>query len=429
MRVVRVLLAAAVGALALAGCAPVQSGSTSSAKDEKSGQLKVWLFDEVNRGPKEEVVKQAVSEFQAAHAGVTVDVQYIQVSTRAERFKAAFSDAKSAPDVAEFGNTDLAGYVAAGGFADLGQDVAAWSDGKDLSPRVTDTAKVDGKTYGVPWYVGIRALFYRTDVFAELGIAPPATLDDIAATARRIRAAKPDLLGISVGGKYTYGMLPFLWAQGGDLAAQQGGKFKSTVDSAEARAGIAKYTELLRDDSCPPAQCAGNGGDASVEAFRAGKAAMTIGGNFNRTAVDSSAAAGKYAIVPLPGKTAGSIAPAFAGGNLLGVTRSTDRRTLAVQFVELLGGKQYQQKMYQAMGNLPTFTDLQNTVAAEKPVEKPFIDTLNAGTRFVPVTPGWAKVDAQGVLPTMLQQVASGAQDVNTATAAAAQQMNSAFGS
>ncbi|AHH93905.1 extracellular solute-binding protein [Kutzneria albida] len=425
----RIALLVAVGALAVAGCAPVQSGPSGGAADEKSGQLRVWLFDEVNRGPKQAVVDQAVKQFQSEHAGVTVDVQYIQISTRAERFKGAFGDPKSAPDVAEFGNTDLAGYVAAGGFAEVGADLDKWPDAKDLSPSILDTAKVGGKVYAVPWYVGVRALYYRTDVFSELGLTPPKTLAELAPLARRIRAAKPDLFGISVGGKYTYGMLPFLWASGGDLASQQDGKFTSAVDSTNGRAGIGRYTELLAEDICPPQQCAQNGGDASVQAFVSGKAAMTIGGDFNRGAMKAGAVSGKYAVVPLPGMTEGSVAPAFAGGNLLGVTKSTAHRTLAVQFLQLLGGKSFQRKMFDAMGNLPTFTDVQRAVAEGDEFERPFVRTLDAGPRFVPATPAWAKIDAQAVLPTMLQQIATKAQDLTAATATAAQHMNEAFGS
>jgi N,N'-diacetylchitobiose transport system substrate-binding protein len=425
----RYVLLTVACAVALVGCAPVASGPTAASGDQTTGQLRVWLFDEVNRAPKESVVKEAVADFQAAHSGVTVDVQYIQVSTRAERFKAAFSDPKSAPDVAEFGNTDLAGYVSAGGFADITKEVSDWSEGKDLLPAVLDTAKVEGKTYGVPWYVGVRALYYRTDVFTELGVQPPATLDEIAPLARQIRRAKPDLLGISAGGKYTYGMMPFVWANGGDIAEVKGAKYASKIDSTESKKGISKYTELLADDICPPAQCAANGGDASVEAFRAGKAAMVIGGDFNRKSVDASTAAGKYAVVPLPGKTKGSIAPAFAGGNLLGVMKGTERKTLATQFLQLLGGKQYQEKMFKAMGNLPTFGDVQDKVAKSDPFEEPFIKTLNAGTKFVPVTASWAKIDAQAVLPTMLQSVVAQGQDVDTAAKTAADQMNAAFNS
>ncbi|WP_026425225.1 extracellular solute-binding protein [Actinokineospora inagensis] len=411
------------------GCAPVQSGVQRAGTDDLGGQVRVWLFDEVNRAPKEKVVQEAVAEFEGKHAGVTVDVQYIQVAARAERFKAAFSDPASAPDVAEFGNTDIAGYVAAGGLADISQEMLNWTDVHDITASVLDASKVDRKLYGVPWYVGVRALYYRTDVFSLLGIQPPSTLDEIATVARRVRAARPDLLGISVGGKYTYGALPFIWAKGGDIAAHANNKFSSTLTTPEARAGVAAYTDLLRDDICPPAQCAGNGGDASVEAFRAGKAAMTIGGDFNRRSVDASAAAGKYAVVPLPGETAGSVAPAFGGGNLLGLLAGTKHRTLANEFVQLLAGKRYQRKMYDAMGNLPTFADVQREVAAADPFLKPFAATLANGTRFVPVTPAWAKIDAQAVLPTMLQEIASGTKSVAAATSSAADAMNAAFGS
>ena len=65
------------------------------------------------------MVGEAKTEFEKAHPGVTVNVEYLPVDTRATRFNGAFNDPASAPDVAEFGNTDLAGYTASNGFADL----------------------------------------------------------------------------------------------------------------------------------------------------------------------------------------------------------------------------------------------------------------------------------------------------------------------
>lgn len=93
----------------------------------------------------------------------------------------------------------------------------------------------------------------------------------------------------------------------------------------------------------------------------------------------------------------------------------------------MLAGKKYQRKMYAAMGNLPTFTDVQREVSGSDEFTKPFIATLEAGTRFVPVTPAWAKIDAQTVLPNMIQQVVTKAKTVDQATAEAAKLMNTAF--
>jgi N,N'-diacetylchitobiose transport system substrate-binding protein len=416
------------GLALLAGCAPTQSAPAGNGGDEKTGTVRVWLFDEANRAPKEAAVKDAITEFKAAHQGVEVDVQWVPVEGRADKFSGAFTDPASAPDAAEFGNTDVSSYAATGALADLTGDLASWSEGKDLIPTVVDTAKSGGKTYGLPWYTGIRALYYRTDVFTELGLKPPTTLAELTDDARKIRAAKPDLYGISVGGKYTYAMLPFLWANGGELAQESDGKWKSAVTGEQAKAGVTQYANLLKDDICPPAQCANLTGTQSVTAFAGGKAGMTIGGDFNRKAVDQGAVKGKYAVVPIPGTTAGSVAPAFAGGNLLGVFNASKHRSLALEFIELLGGAKYQEKMYTAMGNLPTLSTVQQKLAANDPFLKPFVDTLKAGTKFVPATPAWSKIDSQNVLPTAVQQIATGGKDPAAALTDAAAAMDKAFG-
>ncbi|GAA3824278.1 extracellular solute-binding protein [Amycolatopsis tucumanensis] len=427
MRIRRTLAALAVVATA-AACAPAQTGPAGPGGDEKTGTLRVWLFDEANRAPKEAVVKDAVAEFEAAHPGVKVDVQWIPVEGRADRFSGAFNDPASAPDVAEFGNTDVASYAQTGALADLTEDIRAWPEGAGLQASVLDTAKADGKTYGIPWYTGIRALYYRTDVFAELGLRPPATLAELTETARAIRAARPDLYGISVGGKYTYALLPFVWAHGGEVARNTGGAWRGDLTSPATAAGVSAYASLLSPGICPPEQCANSTGTQSVQAFAGGKAAMTIGGDFNRKAVEAGAVRGKYAVVPLPGTQPGSVAPAFAGGNLLGVFRATTHRSLATEFAELLAGAKYQARMYEAMGNLPTLTAVQNQVAASDPFLEPFVATLKAGTKFVPSSPAWSRIDAQGVLPTAVQQIATGEKSPDAALAAANEAMNQAFG-
>ncbi|MFI6882912.1 extracellular solute-binding protein [Streptosporangium canum] len=411
--------AAGVALLALAACAPSTAPSASGG-DDKSGTLRVWLFDEPNRAPKEKVVAEAIKEFGAANADVKVEVTYIPTTpARHEKFKGAFNDPASAPDVAEYGNTDLAEYAAAGGFADLSADLRSWTEGKDVGADLLKSATVDGKVYGLPWFIGIRALYYRTDVFEELGLKPPTTIENLTSAAREIRKKKPELYGVAVGGEYTFGALPFVWDAGGDI---------ESLDSPEARKGVQAYTDLLSDDNCPPQTCASLTGGKTVELFASGKAAMGILGNFSRSAVDAGAAAGKYAVVPLPGAKEGAIAPAFSGGNNLGVMKSSKHRSLAVKFLQLLGGKAYQTKMYEAMGNLPTLTSARDELAAKDSFLKPFLDTVAAGTRFVPIDPAWVKIDNQKVIPTMLQKIATKQATVEQATAEAAAAVKAAFG-
>ncbi|HET6353563.1 extracellular solute-binding protein [Streptomyces sp.] len=424
-------IAAPAAALVLAGltgtaCAP-QTSDNSAQKDHKSGTLRVWLFQEVNNKPKEKVVADAVAAFRAAHKDAKVEVEYIPVETRAQRVKAAFNDPKSAPDLIEYGNTDTAGYVKDGGLADVSAEFAAWAEAKDTDATARTSVTVGGRIYGAPLFVGVRALYYRTDVFKELGIAPPKTQDELIATARKIHKAKPELYGLAVGGAYTYGAMPFIWAQGGELAEESGGAYRAAINSPAARRGITAYTSLFGDDNCPAAKCASMGGNATVTAFASGKAAMAIGGDFSHQAVEAGAVKGKYAVVPLPGRQAGSIAPAFAGGNNIGVLKSSSHRTLAVDLMKQFAGKETQRKLFEAMGFLPTYTDVRGEVATKEPFVEPFVRTLGAGTKFVPASPGWGQIDASLVLPTMFQEIVSGRKDVARASDDAAKKMDAAF--
>ncbi|WP_046504967.1 extracellular solute-binding protein [Streptomyces odonnellii] len=422
---------APIAALALVGltataCAPGTSG-TGATKDEKSGTLRVWLFQEVNNTPKEQVVDAAVAAFSKEHKDAKVEIEYIPVETRAQRVKAAFNDPKSAPDLIEYGNTDTAGYVKDGGLADITTEFNAWDEAEDTDPTARQSVTVDGKVYGAPLFVGVRALYYRTDVFKELGIAVPKSQAELISTAKKIHKAKPELYGLAVGGAYTYGAMPFLWANGGELAEESDGTYKAAVNSPAARKGIEAYTSLFGDDNCPAAKCASMGGNATVTAFASGKAAMAIGGDFSHSAVEEGSVKGKYAVVPLPGVTAGSIAPAFAGGNNIGVLKSTAHRTLAVDLMKSFTGKETQAKLFDAMGFLPTYKDVLADAAKKEPFVEPFVQTLGAGAKFVPASPGWAQIDASLVLPTMFQEIVSGRKDVATASDEAARKMDAAF--
>ncbi|MFE1879432.1 extracellular solute-binding protein [Streptomyces diastatochromogenes] len=422
-------LAALLTLVVATACAPQSSSNSASDRDEKTGTLRVWLFQEVGNEPKKKVVDTVVAAFRKAHKDTKVEVEYIPVETRAQRVKAAFNDPASAPDVIEYGNTDTAGYVHDGGLLDVTREFSAWSEAKNTDSTARQSVTVAGKVYGAPFYVGVRALYYRTDVFRELGLKPPKSMAELATTARTIRVAKPDLYGLVVGGAYTYGAMPFIWANGGDLATGKGGSYASALDSAAARAGIKAYTSLFSDANCPAAKCAGMGGNDTVTAFAAGKAGMAIGGDFSHAAVEAGKVKGKYAVVPLPGVAAGSIAPAFAGGNNLGVLKSTTHRTLAVDLMERLASKKTQAALFDAMGFLPTFTDVRDQAAARQPFVKPFVTTLASGTKFVPASPAWSQIDSSLVLPTMFQEVISGKKSVDAAAKGAAAKMNDAFGS
>jgi hypothetical protein len=71
---------------------------------------------------------------------------------------------------------------------------------RDFFEGVLETNEIDGRLYGLPWYVDTRLLFYRTDVLAEAGFSvPPKTWNEWLAAmagdqgAARQRSLRPAL--------------------------------------------------------------------------------------------------------------------------------------------------------------------------------------------------------------------------------------------
>src|SRR4030095_6782363 len=78
----------------------------------------------------------------------------------------------------QLGNTWIPEFVALGALTPLGAYVADSStiNTADYFPGIWATNRVDGKLYGVPWYVDTGLLFYRRDLLAQAGFdAPPGT--------------------------------------------------------------------------------------------------------------------------------------------------------------------------------------------------------------------------------------------------------------
>lgn len=92
-----------------------------------------------------------------------------------------------------------------------------------------------------------------------------------------------------------------------------------------------------------------------------------------------------------------------------------------------LTGKKTQAEMFDAMGFLPTYTDVLESAAEKEPFVGPFVNTLGAGAKFVPASPAWGQIDASLVLPTMFQEIVSGRKDVAAASDDAAKKMDTAF--
>ena len=58
-------------------------------------------------------------------------------------------------------------------------------------------------------------MYYRTDWFAEAGVKPPTTWDELVSVAKAVQAKKPGTYGIALPGNSELPFYSFLWGAGG----------------------------------------------------------------------------------------------------------------------------------------------------------------------------------------------------------------------
>jgi len=172
----------AVGFVALAALVfAIAAGGVSGATKSKS--ITVWLQTDAQSGWPD-IVAAANSQFQAAHPGVTVNVQYQSWPTHLQKFQATLAGG-NVPDVIEMGNTEMTAYMASGAFQDLTADKSTFANSSTWLAGLAASGRYNGHLYGVPYYAGSRVVTYRTDLFKKAGIGVPTTLAQFASDPRR----------------------------------------------------------------------------------------------------------------------------------------------------------------------------------------------------------------------------------------------------
>src|SRR5438309_5030182 len=208
---------------------------SEAANGAVTGSLDVWVME-----PGSPVLKDflsaAGSEFEKANSGVSVKLRFVPWANAHDQFVTAIGGGQ-VPDVAEMGSTWTPEFGAVGALepADL---TGPGPDGSGRYVRsLIEGATVDGRVYGVPWYAGPRALIYRSDVLASLGLSVPTTWDELLSVGRAIRD-RTGMAAFGVAGNAEHYVLPMVWQSGGEIAYRKGGVWRSGMDSPEAVAAV-----------------------------------------------------------------------------------------------------------------------------------------------------------------------------------------------
>jgi ABC-type glycerol-3-phosphate transport system substrate-binding protein len=398
-------IAAAVAAIALAATA-----CGGDDKDEKSGsggkdpaQLKVWMMGE---GTPEQTkfLDTVETEFKQKHPGTDVQIKYVPWPQVATTFQKAAAGGEG-PDVTELGNTDVQSHIEQGSLADISDKYSGWADGRTLNKTALGNDQAGGKTYAVPWYGGVRGVWYRTDWFQDLGIQQPKTWADLTAAAKKVQDSKK-VPGIGIPSDQTNALLSFIWGNGGDVASKQGDEWKGSLDQPQAIEAVKYYTGLVTTDKVAPEKYVGkNELEGPQRDFALGKLGMYIDGSWalkEMTKV-SEKNAGKWGVFPIPAKAGGN-APVMAGGSDLAVWNDSKAKDAAFDYITVLNNA----KNAKGWADYSGFSSMRSDVKFSDPKLEIFTQ-IAGNTKFPPISAGWGEFEqAKKVLPNTVKAIMQG---------------------
>jgi ABC-type glycerol-3-phosphate transport system substrate-binding protein len=364
-------------------------------------------------------------------------VDWIPWGNRVTDWTNALTSGKGGPDITELGNTDTPGIATQGALANITSNVHGWSNGSGIIAGNLANDTVNGNVYAVPWFGGVRGIWYRKDQFAKAGISsPPTTWAQLLTDAKALTKAYPGSYGLGAPSNYTNAIVSYIWGAGGQVATQRNGKWVGQLTTPQAEAGIKFYADLYLSQHLSPSKYVGqtelgapgatSGG--SNEDFALGKLDMYIDGPWAQselTAVSKKYAA-DWSSFPIPSENGPNPAPAFSGGSDLGVWVKSKYTQADWDLMSVMDSPTQATTFANAQGFFPEFTSkLSGGAYAGNPVMAGFAKAA-AYTQISPLnSKNWATADAtDAIIPTMMKALMQGANFSATVSKANTQLQN-----
>jgi multiple sugar transport system substrate-binding protein len=335
-----------LGAVLLAAAACGRGGA------EARTTVRFWGF-----GREGELVRELVPTFEKRHPEVRVVVQQIPWTAAHEKLLTAFVG-DATPDAAQLGNTWIPEFVALGALAPLDARIArsAPAARADSFAGIWDTNVLDGETWGLPWYVDTRLLFYRTDLVAAAGGPwPPRSWGEWRDTMERIKRR---------GGAGRFAILlpvdewtqPVIFGLQSGAPLLSGGGRRGAFRDPRFRRAMAFYLDLYASGLAPALdlQSVAN----LYQQLAEGYFAMVITGPWNlgefRRRLPPEMQ-DRWATAPLPPPEDGMPYPgaSLAGGSSLVLFRSSRQPEAAWKWLKYLSEPAQQARFYELSGDLP----------------------------------------------------------------------------
>lgn len=403
------------GALVLTACGRESTGtqeqaSKQVAEGKAKGTISIWAM-----GTEGENLQVLAEDFEKENPGATVDVTAVPWDAAHDKLATAIAAGKT-PDVSVIGTTWMGEFAETGA---LEPTPTGLIDSSAFFSGAWDSTVVSGTSYGVPWYVETRLIYYRKDLAEKAGLSEPKSWDDLTAFAQGLKEKGGAEQGLylqpaDVGTWQTF--MPFAWQAGAELTDTSGSYTLDSPEMAEALGYYASFFDKGLSATKTPAPGALESGfvDGKIGAFVSGPWHIGLlaeqgGDKF----LD------KLGLAQMPTEQTGA---SFMGGGNLAVFKDAKNRDGAWKLVEYLTRPEVQQKWYATISDLPSVQSAWDSGELKSdPMIAEFGEQLTKAVS-PPAVPTWEQVAAE--IDAQIERVVR----AGTSPAAAAKEMQSKAG-
>jgi len=326
------------------------SSCRGSDSPKKVIPLTIWTVG--SEGNKVTLIAQ---DFERANPDVNIRIIKMDWEVARDRILGAISDGGT-PDLCQVGTTWMPEFASTGTLLPLDDWVFRSSiiSKEKFFNGPWQTNVINGKLYGIPWYLETRFLFYRKDLLQENGFSkPPRTWEELETIAAALtqdvdQDGKIDRYGLSLTYFDSKTVVPFIWQNGGTLL--NASLTRTTLCDKAEKEALKFYINLFRKGYVLPRE------ENPEDAFIEGKSAMTLAGPWYITILRKRLPEKDYlwGMTTVPKKKYGT---SFFGGSNFVIFNSSKYKEAAWRFLEFLSRPENQASWFQAVSALPTVKD------------------------------------------------------------------------
>ena len=182
-----------------AGTTSSSAAATDSSTPAAENVTLRWWHNS-NTGAGKEYYDKVAKDFETAHPGVKIEVSAMQHEDMVTKLEAAWQSGDVPEIYMERGGGELADKVKAG----LVKDISALA--KDSIDKIGGSVsgwQVDGKTYALPFSMGVVGFWYNKALFKQAGIdKAPATQAEFNDAVAKLKAAGIEPISVGAGDKW-----------------------------------------------------------------------------------------------------------------------------------------------------------------------------------------------------------------------------------